>query len=66
MFLADEPTGNLDSVVGGEVLDLLFSLHAERGLTMVIATHDAMVAERCERVVELVDGRLESDSRAGS
>lgn len=47
------------------MLDLLFSLHAERGLTMVIATHDAMVAERCERVVELVDGQLERDCRKG-
>ncbi len=58
LLLADEPTGNLDSAVGGEVLDLLFALHRERGLTLVIATHDAAVAPRCQRVVQLRDGRI--------
>lgn len=61
LLLADEPTGNLDSVVGGEVLDLLFSLHEERGMTFVVATHDPSLAARCERVVELRDGRVVSD-----
>jgi len=58
LLLADEPTGNLDSAVGGEVLDLLFALHRERGLTLIIATHDAVVATRCQRVVRLRDGRI--------
>jgi putative ABC transport system ATP-binding protein len=59
LLLADEPTGNLDSAVGSEVLDLLFTLHRERGLTMLIATHDPAVAKRCQRVIRLRDGRVE-------
>jgi len=59
LLLADEPTGNLDSAIGSEVLDLLFTLHQERGLTMLIATHDPAVAARCQRVVRLCDGRIE-------
>jgi putative ABC transport system ATP-binding protein len=59
LLLADEPTGNLDSAVGSEVLDLLFTLHRERGLTMLIATHDPAVAKRCQRVIRLRDGRIE-------
>jgi putative ABC transport system ATP-binding protein len=65
LLLADEPTGNLDSVVGAEVLDLLFRLHAQHGLTMLIATHDDAVASRCERVIELGDGRILSDQPGG-
>jgi putative ABC transport system ATP-binding protein len=64
LLLADEPTGNLDSLVGGEVLDLLFRLHAERGMTLLVATHDPALAERCERVVQLDDGRLTGDRHA--
>ena len=59
LLLADEPTGNLDSAVGSEVLDLLFTLHRERGLTMLIATHDPAVAARCQRTIRLRDGRIE-------
>lgn len=58
LLLADEPTGNLDSVVGAEVLDLLFALHRDRGATLLIATHDPAVAARCERTVRLSDGRV--------
>jgi putative ABC transport system ATP-binding protein len=58
LLLADEPTGNLDSVVGSQVLDLLFSMHREHGVTLIIATHDPAVASRCERVVTLSDGRI--------
>jgi putative ABC transport system ATP-binding protein len=61
LVLADEPTGNLDSAVGGEVLDLLFGLHRDRGLTLVLATHDPAVAARCQRVIQLSDGRIVSD-----
>ena len=56
LILADEPTGNLDSHTGGEIIDLLCSLVAERQTTLVIATHDATVAARAPKVVELVDG----------
>ncbi len=56
VIFADEPTGNLDTKTGAEVLELLLSLRAERGTTLIIATHDPAVAARAERVVNLVDG----------
>ena len=56
VIFADEPTGNLDTKTGAEVLELLLSLRAERGTTLLIATHDPAVAGRAERVVNLVDG----------
>jgi ABC-type lipoprotein export system ATPase subunit len=59
LVLADEPTGNLDSHTGGEIIELLCALREERKTTLIIATHDARVAARAPRVVELVDGRLE-------
>jgi len=66
MLLADEPTGNLDSVTGSGVLELLFELHATRGLTLLIATHDPAVAARCQRVIALRDGKVVSDEQAAS
>jgi putative ABC transport system ATP-binding protein len=62
LILADEPTGNLDSRTGLEVLQIFDRLHA-RGETIVIVTHDPSIAERCERVVQIVDGRVEGDRR---
>ena len=58
MLLADEPTGNLDSQSGHEVLELLVRLRAERGVATVVVTHDAGVAERFDRTVLVRDGRL--------
>ena len=58
LILADEPTGNLDSHTGGEIIDLLCSLVAERQTTLVIATHDVQLAARAPKVVELVDGKM--------
>ena len=58
LLLADEPTGNLDSKTGGEVLDLLCELQSEANLTMIIVTHDDKVAKRARRSVQLVDGLI--------
>jgi ABC-type lipoprotein export system ATPase subunit len=58
LILADEPTGNLDSHTGGEIIQLLHDLLAERQATLVIATHDAKIAARAPRVLELADGQL--------
>jgi ABC-type lipoprotein export system ATPase subunit len=58
LVLADEPTGNLDSRTGGEIIDLLCSLREEKRVTLIVATHDAHVAARAPKVVELVDGQL--------
>jgi ABC-type lipoprotein export system ATPase subunit len=58
LLLADEPTGNLDSKTGGEIIELLKNLCAEKQMTLIIATHDAKVAARAQRVIELEDGRI--------
>lgn len=63
LLLADEPTGNLDSVIGREIIDLLMSLRERYGMTMLIATHDAEVAANGDRVVRLQDGRITSDQQ---
>jgi putative ABC transport system ATP-binding protein len=58
VVLADEPTGNLDSKTGGEIIDLLAGLAAEHGSTVIVATHDATLAERAPRRLSMRDGRL--------
>jgi putative ABC transport system ATP-binding protein len=58
LLLADEPTGNLDSVNGERVLALLDEIRRERGVTLILATHSASAASRAERVVEIRDGRI--------
>ena len=60
LLLADEPTGNLDSHTGGEIIELLKSLRGERQSTLVIATHDENVAASAPRVIHLVDGQVQS------
>jgi ABC-type lipoprotein export system ATPase subunit len=60
LVLADEPTGNLDSKTGGEIIDLLCALRAEHRTTLIIATHDANVAERAPEVLHLEDGQIGS------
>jgi ABC-type lipoprotein export system ATPase subunit len=58
LLLADEPTGNLDSRTGGEIIELLCALRNEQQTTLIMATHDPRVAARAPRIVELVDGRI--------
>ena len=58
LILADEPTGNLDSHTGGEIIEALLQLRAEQQTTLIIATHDASLAARAPRVIELVDGQI--------
>jgi predicted ABC-type transport system involved in lysophospholipase L1 biosynthesis ATPase subunit len=58
LVIADEPTGNLDSHTGAEIIDLLCRVRAERNTTLIIATHDAQLAARAPRVVQMVDGRI--------
>ncbi len=60
LILADEPTGNLDSRTGEEIVQLLLEIRRERGMTLVVATHDARLAGRADRVVTLVDGLIEA------
>jgi putative ABC transport system ATP-binding protein len=64
LLLADEPTGNLDTKTGAQILDLFGRLREELGLTIVVVTHDAHVAARADRVLHLVDGRLASPGDA--
>jgi putative ABC transport system ATP-binding protein len=61
LLLADEPTGNLDSQTGTEIMDLLLELRQRRGMTVIVATHDPVIASRCDRIVRLLDGRVLDD-----
>jgi predicted ABC-type transport system involved in lysophospholipase L1 biosynthesis ATPase subunit len=61
LILADEPTGNLDSHTGEEIIEVLCGLRQEREATLIIATHDAKLAGRAPRVVELVDGQIRGE-----
>ena len=58
LLLADEPTGNLDSKSGEGIISTLTSLHAEQGITLVMITHDANIAHRCQRIIHLKDGQI--------
>jgi putative ABC transport system ATP-binding protein len=62
IIMADEPTGNLDSKVGKEIMSLLLNLNKESGTTLIIVTHDPTIAEQTQRVIRLRDGLLESAS----
>src|SRR5215471_18186878 len=69
ILVADEPTGNLDEATGKQIVDLIFNKHAERGMTLVLVTHDHSLADRCDRVVRLRSGRIDisgADRKAAS
>jgi len=61
ILLADEPTGNLDSITGRQVIDLLLGLNRDHGSTLLLVTHDTALASHAERIIALRDGRIESD-----
>ncbi len=63
IVMADEPTGNLDSKVGQEIMNLLLTLNRERGVTLLIITHDPNIAAQTQRIVRLRDGLIEEDGR---
>ena len=58
LFLADEPTGQLDSRSGEEIISILTSLHSEQGITLLVVTHDAKIAHFCQRIIHLKDGEV--------
>jgi putative ABC transport system ATP-binding protein len=62
ILVADEPTGNLDENTGRQIIDLMFAGHRERGSTLILVTHDTALARRCDRIVQLRSGRIESMS----
>ena len=61
LLFADEPTGNLDSATGAQVIDLLFELNRESGATLLLVTHDEALTQRCNRVLRLAAGRLDGN-----
>jgi putative ABC transport system ATP-binding protein len=63
ILLADEPTGNLDTHTGAEILDLVRDLHGRLGATVLIVTHDPIVARSCQRTITIRDGRIVGDER---
>jgi putative ABC transport system ATP-binding protein len=64
ILVADEPTGNLDEASGSTIIDLMFALKRERGSTLVLVTHDLGLARRCDRMIRLRSGHIESEQAA--
>jgi putative ABC transport system ATP-binding protein len=65
IILADEPTGNLDSTSGAEVMQILQRLHREEGITIILVTHDPRLTDYAERVLHLFDGQIEREEIVG-
>ena len=63
LILADEPTGNLDSRSGEEIISILAALHSEQGITLLIITHEANIAHQCQRIIHLKDGQVVSEEK---
>ena len=66
VLLADEPTGNLDGKNGAAIMDMLFALREKYGSTLVLVTHDPILAKRCDRIISLSDGRIENPSEVAA
>ena len=66
IIFADEPTGNLDSTTGQKIEDLLFRLNKDKGITLIIVTHDKELADRCDRQVYIKDGKIENNQKKES
>ena len=63
VIFADEPTGNLDSATGAKIEDLLFGLNREKGITLIVVTHDEELAEKCNRQIRIADGEVVKDNK---
>jgi len=63
LVLADEPTGNLDSRSGEEIISILTSLHSEHGITLLVITHDANIAHHCQRIIHFKDGEVVTEDK---
>ena len=63
LVLADEPTGNLDSRSGAEIISILTSLHVEQGITLLVITHDTNIAHHCQRIIHFKDGQVEAEEK---
>jgi len=63
LILADEPTGNLDSRSGEEIISILTTLHAEQGITLLMITHDANIAHHCQRIIHIKDGQVVAEEK---
>ena len=64
LILADEPTGNLDSRSGEEIISILTTLHTEQGITLLMITHDAGIAGHCQRIIHIKDGQVVAEETA--
>jgi putative ABC transport system ATP-binding protein len=64
LIFADEPTGNLDTATGAEIVELLLARQRETGATLIVITHDETLAARCQRIIRLADGHIASDTAA--
>ena len=64
LVLADEPTGNLDSRSGKEIISILTTLHTEQGITLLLITHEYNIAQQCQRIIHLKDGQVISEETA--
>ena len=63
VIFADEPTGNLDSATGAKIEELLFNLNREKGITLIVVTHDEELAEKCGRQIRIADGKIVTDGK---